>query len=149
MNTDELIDSTLTTLKVIGMLPKNGRLCIRKGQLTLESDDPIQRIKRWIYRDSRDVTLMHLKNTFQMASKLTKGIMNNEIEIEFKSWTLHRFLSEMSSCQSGLCNLKTTYVNDTAIVASLDVICERLQASCKEISNHLRIDQKDIKSLEI
>ena len=62
MNTDELIDNTLTTLKVLGMLPKNGRLCIRRGQLTLEVDSNLQRIKRWIYRDSRDVTLMHIKN---------------------------------------------------------------------------------------
>jgi hypothetical protein len=135
MNTDELIDSTLTTLKVIGMLPKNGRLCVRRGQLTLESDDHLQRWKRWIYRDSREVTLMHIKNTINNANKIIKGIMSNQIDIELKSWTVQRFLSEMTSCQSGLVNLKTTYIQDTAVVATLDVICERLAANCKELSD--------------
>lgn len=134
MNTEELIDTTLTTLKVIGMLPKNGRLCVRRGQLTLEPDDHLQRWKRWIYRDSRDITLMHIKNTINNATKIIKGIMSSQIEIEMKAWTLQRFLSEMTSCQSGLVNLKTTYINDTAVVAMLDVICERLQANCAELS---------------
>ena len=138
MNTEELIDTTLTTLKVIGMLPKNGRLCIRRGQLTLENDDPIQRIKRWIYRDSREVTLMHIKNTINNSTKIIKGIMSGQIEIEMKEWTLQRFLSEMTSCQSGLVNLKTTYIGDTAVVATLDVICERLQANCSELSAYER-----------
>ena len=136
MNTEELIDTTLTTLKVIGMLPKNGRLCVRRGNLTLENDDPMQRVKRWIYRDSREVTLMHIKNTINNATKIIKGIMSNQIEIELKTWTLQRFLSEMTSCQSGLVNLKTTYLGDTSMVASLDVICERLQANCAELSAH-------------
>jgi len=41
MNIDEQIDNTITTLKVLGMLPKNGRLCVRKGQLTLEADNHV------------------------------------------------------------------------------------------------------------
>lgn len=140
MNTEELIDTTLTTLKVIGMLPKNGRLCIRRGQLTLESDDHLQRWKRWIYRDSREITLMHIKNTINNATKIIKGIMSNQIDIEMKPWTLQRFQSEMTSCQSGIVNLKTTYINDTAVVAALDVICERLQANCKELADWERRD---------
>ena len=140
MNTEELIDTTLTTLKVIGMLPKNGRLCVRRGQLTLESDDHMQRFKRWVYRDSREVTLSHIKNTINNATKIIKGIMSSQIDIEMKTWTLQRFLSEMTSCQSGLVNLKTTYINDTAIVATLDVICERLQANCAELSEWDRND---------
>lgn len=137
MNTEELIDTTITTLKVIGMLPKNGRLCVRRGQLTLEIDSNLQRIKRWVYRDSREVTLMHIKNTINNCTKIVKGIMNNQIDIELKQWTLQRFLSEMQNCQSGIVNLKTTYIDDTAIVANLDVICERLQANCSELKEYL------------
>ena len=135
MNTEELIDTTLTSLKVIGMVPKNGRLCVRRGQLTLESEDHMQRWKRWIYRDSREVTLMHIKNTINNSTKIIKGIMSNQIDIELKSWTIQRFLSEMTSCQSGLLNLKTTYISDTSVVATLDVICERLSANCKELAD--------------
>jgi len=137
MNIDEQIDNTITTLKVLGMLPKNGRLCVRKGQLTLEADNQMQKIKRWIYRDSRDVTLIHIKNTMSNTNKLIKGIMNNQIELELKTWSLHRFLAEMINCQAGLVNLKTTYLDDTSMVATLDVICDRLQANCLELKTYL------------
>jgi hypothetical protein len=138
MNTDEQIDNTITTMKVIGMLPKNGRLCVRKGQLTLEADNQFQKIKRWIYRDSRDVTLIHIKNTMNNANKLIKGIMNDQIDIELKLWSLQRFLAEMINCQSGLVNLKTTYIEDTNMVATLDVICDRLQANCQELKDYIQ-----------
>ena len=137
MNIDEQIDNTITTLKVLGMLPKNGRLCVRKGQLTLEADNQMQKIKRWIYRDSRDVTLIHIKNTMSNTNKLIKGIMTNQIDIELKTWSLHRFLAEMINCQAGLVNLKTTYLDDTSMVATLDVICDRLQANCLELKTYL------------
>lgn len=138
MNTDEQIDNTITTMKVIGMLPKNGRLCVRKGQLTLEADNQFQKIKRWVYRDSRDVTLIHIKNTMNNANKLIKGIMNDQIDIELKLWSLQRFLAEMINCQSGLVNLKTTYIEDTNMVATLDVICDRLQANCQELKDYIQ-----------
>jgi hypothetical protein len=125
-------------MKVIGMLPKNGRLCVRKGQLTLEADNQFQKIKRWIYRDSRDVTLIHIKNTMNNANKLIKGIMNDQIDIELKLWSLQRFLAEMINCQSGLVNLKTTYIEDTNMVATLDVICDRLQANCQELKDYIQ-----------
>jgi len=63
--------------------------------------------------------------------------MNNQIELELKTWSLHRFLAEMINCQAGLVNLKTTYLDDTSMVATLDVICDRLQANCLELKTYL------------
>ncbi len=137
MNTEDLIDSTITNLKIIGGVPKNGRLCIRKGQLTIESEDHFQLLRRWIHRDSRDISLIHIRNTINNALKVSKGIMTNQIEIELKSWTLQKLIEEMTNCQSGLINLKTTYNNDFSYKASLDVLCERLQANVEELHDYI------------
>lgn len=130
MNTEDMIDSTITSLKIISMVPKNGRLSVRKGQLTLEPDDGFQKIRRWLNKDSRDHTLMHIKNTVQNAINLSKGIKENKIEIELKDWTVNRLLTEMQNCQTGLINIKTTYNEDSLFKASIDVIIDRLQAHC-------------------
>jgi len=142
MNTEDLIDSTITNLKIIGCVPKNGRLCIRKGQLTLEPDDHFQLLRRWINRDSREITLIHIRNTINNALKLSKGLMSNQIDTELKKWTLQKLIQEMLNCQQGLINLKTTYNDDYAFKASLDVLCERLQANCVELNEYITLKEK-------
>ena len=137
MNTEDMIDSTITSLKVISMVPKNGRLSVRKGQLTLEPDDAMQKFRRWFNKDSRDHALMHIKNTVQNAISLSKGIIDQKLETELKEWTINRLSTEMQNCQSGLINLKTTYNEDSLFKASIDVIIERLQAYCEELITHL------------
>lgn len=127
MNIEEQIDNTLMNLKIIGMVQKNGRLCIRKGQLTLESDDPYQNIRRWFHKDKRDVCVMHIKNTINGAVRLKKQILANQVEVELREWTLQRLCIEMRNCQSGLQNLKSTYHDDAAVKSILDVLLERLQ----------------------
>jgi hypothetical protein len=133
MNPDEMIDNTLTSLKIMAMLPKNGRLCVRKGQLAIESDDNWQTIRRWINHDSRDQIMLHMRNCIGNAIKLSKGLIHNQIETDLKSWTIGRLLVEMKNSQTGLVNLKTTYCSDPAMVAAIDVLIERLNANCDEL----------------
>ena len=137
MNTEELIDTTITNLKIISAVQKNGRLCIRKGQLTLEKDDHFQLLRRWINKDSRELALIHIKNTINNAVKLTKGIVNKQIQTDLKQWTLEKLIAEMQNCQGGLINLKTTYNDDFNFKATLDVLSGRLEANCNEIQEFL------------
>lgn len=141
MNTEEMIDNTIANLKVIGMIQKNGRLAVRKGQLTIESDDHLQTIRRWLNKDSRDLALMHIRNTVNNAIKLSKGMINNTVSTELKTWALHRLATEMQNCQSGLVNLKTTYANDSLMVANLDVMNDRLIAHHKELFDFISLSQ--------
>lgn len=131
MNTEEHIDNIITNLKIIGMVKNNGRLCVRKGGLALEPDDHFQTVRRWFNKDSREITLMHVRNTISNAIKLLKSIKNGQVEVQMKDWTISRIVEEMINCQDGLNNLKTTYATDAALVASIDVLLERLQANCK------------------
>lgn len=132
MNTEDQIDNTLTNLKIIGLVQKNGRLCIRKGSLTLETDDHLQILRRWLNKDTRELCLIHIRNTITNAFKLYKTLQAGHLDIELKDWTMQRLLIEMRNCQTGLQNLKTTYNDDAVIKSQLDVLLERLEEHCKE-----------------
>lgn len=147
MNIEDQIDNTLTNLKIIGLLQKNGRLCIRKGCLTLEIDDHLQIFRRWINKDTREQCIMHIRNTIMNAIKLTKGVIQKQIDVELKDWTLERLFVEMTNCQEGLTNLKTTYNEDAVVKSQLDVLLERLKVHCLEIREHL--DKINTKSSKI
>lgn len=148
MNNEDQIDNIIMNLKIIGMVQKNGRLCVRKGSLTLEHDDHLQTIRRWFNKDTRDLTMMHIRSTIMNAIKLTKEIMmkKSEFDIEFKKniqesesikdWRLIRILTEFNNCQTGLKNLKTTYNSDSIMIANIDVLLERLVENCKELEKN-------------
>lgn len=148
MNADELIDNTVANLKIIGMVSKNGKLSVRKGQLMLETDDHYQMIRRWVNKDSRELTLLHVKNTINNAIRISKGILNNQVEIDpsLKMWTIQKLVTEMQNCSNGLLNLKTTYIDDSVMVANIDVIKDRLEANCVQISEALNSGDVDDKS---
>ena len=128
MNAEDLVDNTITNLKIIGMVQKNGRLCVRRGQLTLETDAYFQLLRRWVHKDSRMHALMHIRNTINNAVSLCRDISAGKYEVQMKAWTLAQLSKELSNCQTGLINLKTTYADDSVMVANLDVILNRLKA---------------------
>ena len=134
---EEFIDTTIAALKIIGMVPKSGKLCVRKGQLSLDAADNAQAIRRWVQGDSRDVTLMHARNTINSAVKISKALFNDGGSSVLSRWTLGRLVAEMEQCDVGLQNLKTTYASDSAMVANLDVLSDRLRAHKSELQKHL------------
>lgn len=144
---EEFIDTTIAALKIIGMVPKNGKLCVRKGQLSLDLADNAQAVRRWVQGDSRDVTLMHARNTINSAVKISKALAseggnpngNPNGANTLSRWTLGRLVAEMEQCDVGLQNLKTTYANDSAMVANLDVLSDRLRAHRIELSKWILV----------
>ncbi len=125
---DDLIDNTITNLKIIASCPKNSRLCVRKSQLMVETDDYLQSTRRWFYRDSRDLTLIHIKNTINNTINLIKSITNKEIVIDLKEWTLTTLLEELLNSKEGLNNLKSTYNNDSVFKANIDILIQKITA---------------------
>jgi hypothetical protein len=118
MQTEGFVDGTIATLKVIGMVGKGGRLCVRKGQLCLENDDSVQFFRRWLLGDSRDITLMHVKNTALNAMELARN--NHDPEMR------GRVCRELHNCLAGLQNLRSTYIKDSVMVAHLEVLSDRV-----------------------
>lgn len=127
MNTDTFIDDVLTNLRVVGMIKKNQKLCIRKGRLSIDTDDTVQPVRRWLYSDSRESIIAMIKITIQNAIRLSKDIQKDAFEIDMKEWTIHRIDEELRSCELGLENMRTTYQDDSTYIAMLDTLIERLK----------------------
>jgi hypothetical protein len=119
MQCDTFLDNTIATLKVIGMVGKGGRLCVRKGQLCLEPDDGMQFVRRWIKGDSRDIVLLHLRNVINDAINISGSTVAD--------WTKDIIIRELKTCISGLQNLQVTYSRDSILVSHLDVLGGRIQ----------------------
>jgi len=137
MAAEEHIDRTIAALKIIGMVPRNGKLCVRKGQLAIDDPENSQGLRRWLRGDSRDLTLMHARNAISSAVKISKALVDAYATVELAAWTLERFVREMEQCEVGLQNLKTTYSADSMMVANLDVLGDRLHAHKSELARFL------------
>lgn len=158
MNSEDFVDNVLTNLKVIGMLQKNSKLCVRKGQLAIDGIDHWQPVRRWIFKDSRDTVLSHARLTINNAVRIAKmlccssdtggGVGSNLIPVDrchsttpggvdMRIWILTTLTDEMRACEMGLRNLKTTYMSDAMMVASLDVLIDKLRANHSDMSQYL------------
>ena len=143
MASEEFIDNTIASLKIIGMVPKSGKLCVRKGQLSLDIPDKAQSVRRWVNGDSRDLTLMHARNSINSAIKICKHLQENT-SAELARWTLLRMVAEMEQCEVGLQNLKTTYTNDSMMVANIDVLSDRLHAHKDEAIKFIECNSSSV-----
>jgi hypothetical protein len=141
---DEVVDKTMANLKLISMVSKGEKLCVRKGQLNIEQIDRLQPIRRWYNKDSRDNCLIHIRNTIIDAIKISKGLLANNLQIELSTWIVTALNEEIKRCESGLQNLKTTYEEDSSFVANLDVMIDRCRAHSDEIDRSLKKVESDL-----
>lgn len=140
---DEVVDRTMANLKLISMVTKGQKLCVRKGQLNIEQVDRLQPIRRWLYKDSRDQSLIHIRNTVNDAIKISRGLIANSMQIELGEWIITALNDEIKKCEVGLQNLKTTYTDDSLFVANLDVLIDRCRAHSEEIDRSLKKVEND------
>jgi hypothetical protein len=156
--TEDFVDSTIAGLKVIGMVPKNGKLAVKRGQLCLDTPLNAQGLRRWLNGDSREMTLMHVKNTVSNAVRIGRMLIARAeqqqqqaaaaassdapsqaaaAEATLRLWTLDRIATELEKSEAGLLNLKTTYANDSTMLANIDVMVDRQRAHRSEISQFM------------
>lgn len=143
--TDDFVDGVISNLRILSMIPKAGKLCVRKGQLSLDTVTRGQFLWRWVNGDSRDNTMNHVRNTISSAIAIVTNIMKTAINEDswIPFWTIKRLCEEMDRCETGLCNLRTTYADDAAVVASLFTMSERLKAHCEQIKKYVLILEKE------
>jgi hypothetical protein len=156
MDADDFIDSTIANLKIVGMLQKNEKIRVYKGQISIDKGDgATQAIRRWLNRDSRDVTLIHLRNTVNNAVRIARALAYADTEKhqrrgapvrplwaskptdDERDWTLKRLITEMQAAEIGLQNLRATYNADSSVIAAVDVLTDRLRMNSDELSRHL------------
>ena len=122
---EEFIDSIITNLKIIGIVQINEKLYISKGHLQIDRDYSLQGIKRWFYKDSRELILNFIKELIKNINILFSKIKT--LEKDEQVWITNRILVEMDSIENGLNNLKTTYSYDPVTIVTLDNILIKIR----------------------
>lgn len=161
MDTEDFIDSTIANLKIMGMLQKNDKIRVHKGQISIDRSENAmvpfsQALRRWINRDSRDVTLIHLRNTVGNAIRVARALAASSSAAassglslspggsspmmatmkpsgEMRGWTLQRLIEEMHAAEMGLQNLRATYNEDSSFMAAIDVLMDRLRMNSEDV----------------
>ena len=113
---EELIDWVVTNLKIISLIQKNEKLCIRKGHLQIDKVSYLRFLKRYYYNDSRESTIIYIKEVI----KNIKIIINNINK------DIHKLI-DIESIELGINNLKVSYIEDPMIVASLDHLLNKIK----------------------
>lgn len=122
----DFADQTIANLKVISMLQKGCKLRVRKGQLCVDAGGYLQSLRRFLSNDSRDLTMMHVRQTVANALRLAK----NDPQSKFGK----RLLEEFRSATAGLQNLKAAYSGDSVVLAHIDVMLERIESAMTDMS---------------
>ena len=129
MINDNFIDDIITNLKIIGLIEPNNKLSIKNGHLKLDILDNLQFLRRWLNRDSREHTIIFLKNIIKNVSELINRL-DNFTETD-RRWIIRRIVCELENVEIGIKNLKTTYIDDSFIIVNLDNILCKLKEIVK------------------
>jgi len=105
-------DYILTNLKILSLVKINEKVSIYKGYLQIDYT-PLQFIKRWFNKDSRESLLIFLNDLIKKIKDIFK--QNNQEQICV-------ILNEIDKIQNGISNLKITYTNDVLTIVKLDTI---------------------------
>ena len=113
---EESIDNIITNLKIISLVKIDEKLSIRKGHLQIDNSSNFQFIKRWFFRDSRDIILLFIKDLIRSLTTLIDKLSSYKERV----WLLTRIYTEMENAKAGLVNLKTTYSTDPIMVVKFE-----------------------------
>ena len=109
---EELVDNIITNLKILSLVNKDDKLCIRKGHLQIDKASYFRFIKRYYYNDSRYSTIEFLKKIVNNM----KGLKGFSLSEE----TIHKI-------EIGINNLQISYSNDPVMIAILDNLLNKLK----------------------
>ena len=127
-NGELFIDQILTSLKIISMIKEGQKVCVRNGLLSLEpkSTGIHVALRRWINNDSRQSTLAYIKNVVNNAL--------NVCNILTESDTIEKLVQALTESSNGLCNLIVTYESDIPIVATIQVMQDRIKTNLENLT---------------
>jgi len=131
-NGDEFVDQVLTSLRIISMIKEGQKVCVRNGILTLENQSTglYTAIVRWINNDNRYTTIAYIKNVINNAMDITK--------LHTCEQTLQKLIEALKSSLIGLGCLEVTYEGDAAILATIQVMQDRIQSEITNLNSHIR-----------
>ena len=156
------IHDLLVNLKIISKIPENGRLKRNnKAKITIlaleENNVNLFWFRRFMSGDSRKKALEDITDIIDLAFEKCDDILNSKyfneptiikeelsksirfamkkIDAEYRKnyEILELIYQELKNCTTGISNLKTTYHDDAATIAALDIILSRIKNYIKEM----------------
>ena len=126
MGAEDFVDGLLTSLKIISMIKEGQKVRVRNGLLDLEPESTGVKaaVRRWIHNDSRQSTIIYIRNTVNQSMELTNMVNG-----------LDKVNKALEECLTGLRALTVTYGDDTGTIASLEVIQMRIRDHLRTNSN--------------
>jgi hypothetical protein len=116
----EFIDYILTNLKILSLVQINQKVSIYRGHLQIDYQ-PLQFIKRWLNKDSRESLIIFLNDILKKIDHLFKNYEKNNFSSQNgKKEVISTILNEMDKIK--LDNLKITYSDDPITVVKLDTV---------------------------
>ena len=110
------------------MIKEGQKVCVRNGLLSLEprSTGIQAAVRRWINNDSRQSTLAYIKNVVNNALDVCNILTDHD--------TIEKITRSLCDSSAGLSSLAVTYENDVPIVATIQVMQDRIKTNLENLS---------------
>jgi hypothetical protein len=148
-------DQVVLNLKILGMVPRNGRIKRSdNGSITLENDDILVPVKRYIFNNGRKQSLIDINIILEEAFSLIKIILLSKRIVDNKYQVcddnrqlmsqLNVIYNELKKSKKGIENLQNTYKDDIKTCASFDLMFEKINFNLMEINRKIDYENVDI-----
>lgn len=122
-------EQPFVNLRILGQLPRNGRLRLESnGHFTIEGGGIYIPFRRWLHGDSREQTLKDLKGVYKEAFKKMAVYIPGSNDYELLLKNLHDSLV-------GVKNLRETYGGDVWITSRFDILLDRVTNTIENIAS--------------
>lgn len=143
MNSLDKTDRIIINLKVLATLSEGQRVCARNGQFSVYTPGWAQSVLRWLYSEDRWNNLDEVGNTVNDALRILNVYTNlaafgysatmplpAAVPVPTPDASLNFVASmsrELTHALKGLRALKSTYATDPLLLATVDVLIERVE----------------------
>ena len=130
---EQFVDQILTSLKIIGRIKEGQKVCVRDGLLSIEnkSTGVMSSFRRWVNGDNRFTTLSYIKNVVSNAIEIASLCKEDDIK------------SALGEAIVGLGSLAVTYGHDAAVLATIEVMQDRIKKNISTKVNERDRNRKD------
>lgn len=153
---EDRYEHVLESLGVIARLTENKRLSIRSGNVDIDNDRKLQFLKRWWWKDDRDVCLNKVKQIFNEAIHMARSALHdivvrpsvtatgetdiaNYLEKERSARKYGRLSEALEAASHGIETHKVTYKNDDRFCTLVEVFVNNVRDQLNDMAMTLEM----------
>ena len=144
-----MTDNLLINLNIISKISPDDKIYINtEGYISIENNNILQGIVRFIFNNSRSKSINNLSNFYSLVFRYVDELLqtkNNKCETlvhlndckHHNSLALKNLNNYIEKSLIGIKNLKKTYSNDVVITSKLDIIIDNIILYNEKTSNYI------------